>query len=146
MKLRISEFLSNVQENEDVAFSAELRCPCGCSEFSIQYKGKQTKGILAPYIVRANNRLAIKAACKSCNKQVVLYDSSTDGTNADYFSLDENFIKFTLPKSDSDFYKLVVKYNYYPENFKIDGEYSDKFENCFIYIIHNRKEKTLIEV
>ena len=51
MLLRTLEYLDNVTEFNGVAISAKLRCSCGNYSFAFSHTGKQTKGILASYIV-----------------------------------------------------------------------------------------------
>ena len=146
MKLRTLDCLTNIQEHNGVAISADLKCPCGCDTFSFQYKGKQTKGILAPYIVKRNNQLVLKAICKHCENSFVLYDSSKDGSSPKTCIDETNFVPLVLPKSGQDFYKVIVKYNYLLEKMKFENQYSNRFENCFIYVLdQNGKEKALIE-
>ncbi len=51
-----------------------------------------------------------------------------------------------IPKIEKDEFEVVIKYNYWIKQFKENGEYSNLFEECFIYIIENGKEgSTLIE-
>ena len=51
-----------------------------------------------------------------------------------------------IPKIEKDEFEVVIKYNYWIKQFKENGEYSNLFEECFIYIIENGKEgSALIE-
>lgn len=146
MTLRTLDYLTNIQEYDGVAISADLQCSCGCNSFSFQYKGKQTKGILAPYIIKSNKQLAIKATCEHCQNSFVLYDSSKDGSTPKACADETNFVPFVLPKSNEKFYKAIIKYNYRPEKIKCENQYSNQFENCFVYLLRqNGKEEALIE-
>ena len=41
---------------------------------------------------------------------------------------------------------MIIKYNYFPDKFKENGDYTNSFENCFVYIVQDGKEcKALIE-
>ena len=67
MLLRILKYLDNIEEFNGVAISAKLRCTCGDCFFTFSHTGKQTRGILAPYIIRKNKQLILQAKCRSCN-------------------------------------------------------------------------------
>ena len=145
MKLRVLDFLTDVQEVNGVALSAKLQCTCGCTNFYFSHTGKQTKGILAPYIVKKKGQLILKALCHSCGNSIIVYDSEKDGTRTSDNRLTTEFVSF-VPKSLPNNLSVVIKYNYFPEKFKENGEYSNSFENCLIYIVENGKEgKVLIE-
>ncbi len=146
MKLRIVEYLTDIEEVEGVALSANLCCSCGGRRFYFSYKGKQTKGILAPYLVKKGGQLVVKAICSRCKNAFVMYDSGLDGRHAKPWKTDMKYADFALPTNRSDSYEVVVKYNYYPEKFKEDGVYSNAFEDCFAYLTDkNGKEKALFE-
>ena len=143
MKLRILDYLTDIEEINGVAFSAKLQCPCGSTEFVFSHTGKQTKGILAPYI-KKDNQLALKARCSKCKNEIVVYDSLIDGANPKVAKESREFTPFVIPKSQE--FEVIIKYNYLPENITESGEYSNRFENCFIYLLENHKEaKALIE-
>lgn len=146
MKLRTLDYLTNIQEHNGVAVSANLKCTCGCDTFSFQYKGKQTKGIFAPYIIKSNNLLVLKATCEHCQNSFILYDSSQDGSSPKSCFDESDFASFVFPESGKTFCQAVVKYNYWPEKMKFENRYSNQFENCFVYVIQkNGKERALIE-
>ena len=146
MKLRTIDYLSNIQEYNGCSISANLKCNCGCETFSFHFKGKQTKGIFAPCIIKLRNQLVLKCTCEHCNASFILYDSSIDGSFPKTHTNENNFFPFVLPSSDHIFHKVVVKYNYFPDKMNFENQYSNQFENCFIYILNkNGKEKALIE-
>ena len=146
MKLRLSDYLDDISEHNGVAISSKLRCTCGNSLFEFFHTGKQTKGILAPYIIRKNKQLILQAKCRSCGKTIEVFNSTLDGTRAKPQTETYEFATFTLPKSNIAEFEVVVKYNYFPEKIKENGEYSNNFENCFVYIVKDGNEgKALIE-
>ena len=146
MKLRILDFLTDLKEVNDVALSARLQCTCGCSDFRFLHTGKQTKGILAPFIVKKKGQLVLKAFCHCCGNSIIVYDSRKDGTRARGNCVTSEFVPF-VSKSLPNNLSVVIKYNYFPEKFKNGEVYSNQFEDCFIYIVDdNEKEgKALIE-
>ncbi len=146
MKLRILDYLKDVKEHNDVSLSTKLQCTCGCSNFEFSHTGKQTRGILAPFIVKKNGQLILKTVCSCCSNSIIVYDSTQDGTHARNINLPFEFVPLTV-KSLPNQLSVVIKYNYFPEKFKIGESYSNQFENCFIYITdENGKEgKALIE-
>ena len=146
MSLRILEYLENIQKINGVAISAKLRCSCGNYSFTFSHTGKQTKGILAPYIIRKNKQLILQAKCRSCGKTIEIFNSALDGTRAKPQAETYGFATFTLPKSNIAEFEVVVKYNYFPEKIKENNEYSNNFENCFVYLVKDNQEgKALIE-
>ena len=146
MKLRLSDYLDDISEHNGVAISSKLRCTCGNSLFEFFHTGKQTKGILAPYIIRKNKQLILQAKCRSCGKTIEVFNSSLDGSRTKAQVGTYEFTAFALPKSNSSEFEVVIKHNYFPEKFKENGEYSNSFENCLVYIVQDGKEgKALIE-
>ena len=144
MKLRLLDYLDNIEEYNGVAISAKLRCTCGNCSFMFSHTGKQTRGILAPYIIKKNKQLELNAKCNLCNNEIVAFDSRVDGSNAKDSVEIQDFATFVTAKRFD--FEVIIKYNYWPENLKEDGSYSNQFENCSIYIIENDKEsKALIE-
>ena len=146
VKLRVLGYLSDIEEYDGVSISAKLRCTCGSSEFEFSHTGKQTKGILAPYIIRKNGQLRLKASCHCCGNSLVVYDSTEISTNTGKKSLPVEFVPFAA-KSLPNKLSVVIKYNYRPEKLKIEDTYSNHFENCFIYIMDKQGQegKALIE-
>lgn len=146
MKLRILEFLSNIQEYNSASISANLCCTCGNNKFVFLHTGKQTKGIFAPYIIKKNDQLILQAKCTCCGKNIEVYNSTIDGAKPKAVEPSIDFLPFVIPKSTANKFEVIIKYNYWPENLRSDNQYSNKFENCFIYIVdHGKETKALIE-
>ena len=146
MKLRILNYLDNIKEYDGVAISGNLRCSCGNRQFKFFHTGRQTKGILSPYIIRKNKQLILHAKCVCCGEIIDVYNSMIDGIDAKIQGELNDFLPFVIPKTKQDEFEVVVKYNYWVKQFKENGEYSNNFEDCFIYIIENDKEgKAVIE-
>ena len=146
MKLRILDFLTDIQEVNGVALSAKLQCTCGCSNFKFLHTGKQTRGILAPFLVKKKGQLVLKAFCHCCGNSIIVYDSKKDGAHAHDVTSPSEFVPFVAKSLPSEL-SVVIKYNYFPEKLKLGDIYSNQFEDCFIYITDkNGKEgKALIE-
>lgn len=147
MRLRLLDYLTDIQEFNSVSISAKLQCTCGSTEFEFLHTGKQTKGILSPFIVKENGQLILKAICPCCKNSITVYDSTKDGVHASNKEITNEFIPFVAPRSLPTHFSVVIKYNYYPEKLKERETYSNQFENCFIYIMNKNGEegKALIE-
>lgn len=78
-QLRVLDNLRIVIERDEVALAGKLVCDCECEHFYIYHSGKQTKGILIPYLIKKNKQIAIKAVCERCGKEIIIYDSKIDG-------------------------------------------------------------------
>ena len=125
----------NISFDNGAAISGKLKCSCGCDKFSIHHTGKQTRGILATYIVPVKNQLFITAKCSACQKEIVLVDN--------YDKIDE--VNLFELKGITNF-EVVCKLNYWPANLKNnDGTYTNNYEDLLIYVIFNEKEKALFE-
>ena len=147
MKLRLLDYLTDIKEFNGVSISAKLQCSCGATSFEFLHTGKQTKGILAPLIVKKRGQLILKARCSYCRELIEVFNSKKDGVNANNRGETIEFVPFVPSKSMQDRFSVVIKYNYFPENLKIGETYSNQFENCFICVLKdNGKEgKALIE-
>ena len=139
-QLRIFDNLRIVIERYEVALAGELVCDCGCEHFYIYHSGKQTKGILTPYLIRKDKQIVIKAVCERCGKEIIIYDSKIDGIKP---LMNNEYLveKFTL-KNIKDSYEITLKYNYYKNDYK-----TNKFVECFIEIKNEdtKKVKQLYE-
>ena len=82
MLLRTLNYLDNIEEFNGVAISSKLRCSCGNCSFAFYHTGKQTRGILAPYIIRKNKQLILQAKCQKCGNIIEVFNSALDGSRA----------------------------------------------------------------
>ena len=121
--------------------------PCPASiTIVFSHTGKQTNGILAPYIIKKNKQLILQAKCMCCGKNIEVYNSTIDGAKPKAQEPSIDFLPFVIPKATANKFEVIIKYNYWPENLRSDNQYSNKFENCFIYIIdHGKETKALID-
>ena len=138
MKKKLNQ--CNVIENLKVTFdngsgiSGNVVCRCGCNKFNIYHTGKQTRGILAPYIVSNKHQLSIKAVCTQCKKKIVLVNND----DAREYEL--------LELKDIKDFDIVCKLNYWPENIrKKDGTYTNNYEDLMLYVLIKGKEKAIFE-
>lgn len=139
-KLRIIDNLNIYEIHDNVAIAGKLICDCGCHLFSIYHTGKVTKGILAPYLIKKDKQIVIRAICKDCGKSIIIFDSKIDGIKpimCDTYPEE----KFQIKNIDENF-EIVLKYNYYQNDFK-----TNKFVDCFIKIENKdmKKVKQLYE-
>ena len=131
-KLRILDNLRNKVEHDNVAFEGDLVCDCGNMYFEIYHTGKQTKGVLAPFLIRKDNQICIVVKCICCGNEITIYDSGINRGNKKQFTI----------KNSLNSYKVHMMYNYLEENFK-----SNSFEECYIGISNDslKKSKVLFE-
>ncbi len=129
-KLQIIDSLRHLEEIEACTLAGDLVCACGNDFFSIYYFGKQTRGILAPDIVRKHGTLFIAGQCSICGKTITIYDS-------DSLNPPKRQAKPNPPDGDgrplarfgSHPYKIKVLFNYLPQNMR-----SIHFEDIFIEV------------
>ena len=137
MKLKQTNFINNLRVDFDngAAVSGNLVCDCGCNKFKVMHTGKQTKGILAPFIVPIKNQLSIVAGCTQCDKRIVLVDNQPD-------SKEELLLEIKEIKE----FNIICKVNYWPENLKnADGSHNNNYEELMLYTMINGKEKAIFE-
>lgn len=139
-QLRILDNLRIIFDRDEVALMGELVCNCGCEHFYIFHTGNQTKGILAPYLIKKDKQIVIKVVCERCEKELLIYDSKIDGIKP-LMNNEYPVDKFTL-KNIKDSYEITLKYNYYKNDYK-----TNKFVDCFIEIKNEdmKKVKQLYE-
>lgn len=126
-KLRIIDNLNIYEIHDNVAIAGKLMCDCGCHLFTIFHTGKVTKGILAPYLIKKDKQIVIRAVCKDCGKSINIFDSKIDGIKpimCDRYPEE----KFQIKNIDENF-EIVLKYNYYSKDYK-----TNNFVECFIEI------------
>ena len=146
-KLSILPYLTNIKEhkglnketfeNEPCAIEGALTCSCGNNKFKIIHTGKQTKGILAPLIIKKEKQLRVMAVCPECANRIEIYNSSGDNHRND-------FSDFSF--SNTSVWQIKLMYNYYLCKMKFEGDYSDSFEDFFANIFtESHKPKRLLE-
>lgn len=79
MELRFKEYFHPAEEREHIAAKGYLQCSCGSRIFAVRHSGRQTKGILAPYIAEVDHQVRIEAVCAACGQRIPLLDSTIDG-------------------------------------------------------------------
>ena len=129
-ELRILNNLQIVREIDNVAIEGKLICSCGCEEFHIYHTGKQTKGIFAPDIVKNKGQIIVEAKCTNCNETQKVLDTSIDGIKTK--EVEQIEFKKLIIKDHIDTFKIIMKYNYYKEDYK-----TNKFIDCFIDVSSN---------
>lgn len=141
-KLRVLDYLTNIEELGQEAMSANVTCSCGSNLFSIQHTGKQTKGILAPHLLKKDQQLIAKAICKACGQEIIVYNSEIDGTHRSHSDVKHPiFTSFQLSKFKSKFFQIKMMYNYYPDYFKENEILTNEFEMIFIDISNDEVKK-----
>ena len=137
-KIRIYKNLKILEERKNVAFQGSLICDCKNEFFYISHTGKQTRGILAPFLVKKKRQLSIVCSCCRCGKEINLYDSTVDGLKP-----------FDTPKLEyQDFsqnstraFKVVMSYNYFEKDYL-----TNRFAECIITLLdENEKQYVLFE-
>ena len=129
MNLRIIDNLTNIIEHDNVALEGKLICDCGNTHFEIHHSGKQTRGILASYLVKKDKQILILAKCPHCGKTIAIYDSGLDGHGGNPTN---NTTQPFIMKNGTNQFEIRMMYNYYEQNFK-----TNLFEECFVEINHS---------
>ena len=136
--MRLKENLEIIENRNNVALRASLKCNCGCRSFSIFHSGKQTKGILSPHIKMKNKQLLIKTICSNCGNELIVFDSKFDGshtTNIDHGEL----VEFIF--NSNNIFEICIAHNYFKEDYL-----TDRFHDIFVLAKTKKgKEITLYE-
>lgn len=138
MDLSFKDFFVIEEEHDKVAVSGNLKCSCGMDKFLVYHTGKQTKGILSPYIKKMDKQILIDAKCPKCGRTIQIYDNTIDGEKPAMASVLER--KQFLYKDMSEF-KIKIILNYYEENYM-----TNKFVTIYVYLFgDNGKQIVLYE-
>ena len=136
-KLEILKNLCNLEEKEECALKGDLVCLCGNKFFSIYFNGKQTKGILAPDLVKRRGILQIEGRCSNCGQEISIYNSLSRVTLKKKSKiLSKNSDEQSLIRFGVSPYKIKLMYNYYQEKYK-----TDEYEMILIDVFDIRKNK-----
>ena len=138
MDLSFKDFFVIEEEHDKVAVCGNLKCSCGMDKFLVYHTGKQTKGILSPYIKKMDKQILIDAKCPKCGRTIQIYDNTIDGEKPAMASVLER--KQFLYKDMSEF-KIKIILNYYEENYM-----TNKFVTIYVYLFDdNGKQIVLYE-
>ncbi len=123
--LRIKDNLSIIEEHNDVSFKAKLVCNCECEKFKLFHTGKQTKGLLFPYLIKKNKQIEIVAQCQCCGNKISILDTTIDGEKPIAVKKGE-LLPFKL--KGQEIFNIELVYNFHKQNYM-----TNKFVDCFIY-------------
>ena len=126
MDLSFKDFFVIEEQHDKEAVSGNLKCSCGMDKFLVYHTGKQTKGILSPYIKKMDKQILIEAKCPKCGRTIQIYDNTIDGEKPAMASVLER--KQFLYKDMSEF-KIKIILNYYEENYM-----TNKFVTIYVYL------------
>lgn len=128
--LPFENYICNQQINSSCTVSGNLQCNCGSYKFYILHNGKQTHGILFPYII--GRKLTVIAECSKCKNRIILCGNDTDTTKLAYFSNKNNIILMSLS----------FDINYFKEKMYKDGRFTTDYE---LICIRGESEKKKYE-
>ena len=138
MDLSFKDFFVIEEEHDKVACNGILKCSCGGEKFSIYHTGKQTKGILSPYIKKTQKQILVDAKCSKCGRIIQIYDTTIDGEKTVVACHPER--QQFIYKNLTDF-KVKIFLNYYEENYM-----TNNFAMIYIYLYDdNNKQIVLYE-
>ncbi len=140
MKMRLEKNFIDEINHENVALEANLKRDCEGQMFTIMHTGKEKKSLFGGIsLAKKDGQIRIKALCKNCGKEFVLYDSATDGSKTKEAPATK-YVKLAI--KDRDAFKINMKYNFMKENFK-----TDRFEGIAIDIQDDssKKERRIYE-
>ncbi len=137
-KIRIYENLKTLEERTNVALQGSLICDCKNEFFYISHTGRQTRGILAPFLVKKERQLSIVCSCCRCGKKFNLYDSTVDGLKP----IDAPKLEYQdFSQNSTRAFKVVMSYNYFEKDYL-----TNRFAECMITLLdENEKQYVLFE-
>ena len=135
-KLRIIKNIKILEEVDEVAIEAALVCDCGNECFRVLHTGKKTKGVLSPWLVKANKQISVKCKCRNCGKELIVYDTTIDGLKP--LNVEKpNYAELEMKGKNA--FKIVLYYNYKKEDYM-----TDRFYDCFIHAIDEDGKKRIL--
>lgn len=136
MELSFKKFYKIEEEHDKVAVYGRLKCPCGSEHFSIFHTGKQTKGILSPYIKKTEKQILIEAKCQKCGQTIQIYDNTIDGEKPVIASHPD---KTQFIYKNTTNFKVKIVLNYYEENYM-----TNKFVTIYIYLYDDSNKQIVL--
>ena len=137
-KLRIIDNIKILTEVDEIAMEASLVCDYGNESFRVLHTGKKTKGILSPWLVKANKQISVMCKCGNCGKELIVCVSTIDGLNPLLIEK-PNYAELAI--KGKNVFKIILYYNYQKEDYM-----TDRFYDCFIHAIdENGKKRILYE-
>lgn len=135
-KLRIIDNLKILEEMDKVAIEASLVCDCGNESFRVLHTGKKTKGILSPWLMKANKQISVMCKCRDCGKEIVVCDSTIDGLKPLHIDKPDYA---ELEIKGKNIFKIILYYNYQEEDYL-----TNRFFDCFIHAIDEEGKKRIL--
>lgn len=129
-------------ENNEFNVDGIIRCQCGCECFHIKIYADTENGYPQVCEYNGNYALVIKAVCKDCGKEHLIFDSSKHGWNGfvchDGITVpDEELISWNCPKCNYHIHNIGIsissqgKQDFIDESGISDGEI-DLIENDWV--------------
>ena len=140
--MRLDSNFKNMISNENFLLESDLVCDCQNDTFKIYHTGIQKNGLFGTVnLKKYNQQIVVKVLCAYCGKKYVIYNSTLDGLKPKQIPLEE--YKPLILKNNEDTFKINVKYNFEPQNYK-----TDRFEMMQLYIKekNGKKEICIFEV
>ena len=140
--MRLEPNFKNMIHDENFSLESDIVCDCQNDTFKIIHTGIQKNGLFGIVTLKKQNKqLAIEATCTSCGKKITIYNSTLDGLKPKQIPLEE--YKPLILKNNEDTFKINVKYNFEPQNYK-----TDRFGVMQLYIKekNGKKEICVFEV
>ena len=117
---KIANYAIGITAGKRETTQASIHCLCGSESFELLYYGKISKKLFSrdSIICDDDEILILEAVCTSCKKNIVLFDSRTDGYSAQIEENSHKFVqkfpikKYTCKKCQCTEFKVNMRIEY----------------------------------
>lgn len=129
--------LTTIKDGDNIRVGGQLSC-CDQHDFEVTYHGSLKKTLLGGQFLQDDNGLILKAKCKNCSKELVVFSSFADGYDGSVLSIEQapsnlQLVPYDCPKCSNNSFKINLEYEYLSEE-EIRKEGIDDYENSFTWI------------
>ena len=131
-------FLTNDERHgENIIIVGSLSC-CGRREFSIDYQGKIKSSLFGhKFLYESEDGIILQAKCKTCRKEILVFNSFTDGYDNWENKIEEisyeKLDSLSCPKCNGTYFSLDISFEYLSQE-ELEEESIKEYENAFSWI------------
>ena len=136
-KLQPYFVINNEKYGANIIIGGSLSC-CGRQEFSIDYKGKIKSSLFGhKFLYQSEDNIILQAKCKTCGKEILIFNSDTDGYDSCEHKTQEFFYEkldsLSCPNCKGMYFSLDVSFEYQSKE-ELEKEGIKEYENAFSWI------------
>lgn len=130
--------LTMIKDGTNIIVGGQLSC-CNQHEFEVSYQGTLKKSLFRSQYLRIDdNGLILNARCMICGKEVIVFDSHTDGYDkcidpSEHTVSNIQLVPYDCPRCSNKGFNINLEYEFLSKE-EIDEEGIEDYENSFTWI------------